>query len=71
SADPSPYRHSVVYRTARGAALSGGRALTLLVAPAAPGRIALVPDAEAGRDESGADDAAGVYDARRYSEPND
>ena len=38
------------------------------------GELAAADDsdrADTGRDDTGRDDTAGVYDARRYSEPND
>jgi hypothetical protein len=98
-ADPSPRRHQAVYRTVRGTALSGSRALPGSVshrgdpAPAAPLRIsailrvrpaselaaAVMPAAPADIARVGPEphhagddcDADGLYDTRRYSEPND
>jgi len=89
-ADRSAFRHPAVYRTVRGLALSGSRALPATgrhsgnPALAAPLRIGTVlqvrPASElavpyapafSARSERESDDSAGVYDARRYSEPND
>jgi hypothetical protein len=105
-ADAPPLRHAAVYRTVRGLALSGSRALPAAARPggnpvlAAPLRVSAVlrvrpaselatpavaaPDdaAEHGEpdglfevagqhDAASHDDAAGGYDGRRYSEPND
>ncbi|HVN99793.1 MAG TPA: hypothetical protein VMT49_07115 [Steroidobacteraceae bacterium] len=77
----APYRHPVVYRTVRGAALSGGRAAPGIVRaalPPPPGPVGeTFPVQRAGAadvidvEATGRDDAAGLYDARRYSEPND
>ena len=79
----TPYRHPVVYRTARGAALSDGRAAAGAMRAALPPVPVPVPVSEAFRvqraaeadvidvDDTGRDDAAGLYDVRRYREPND
>ncbi len=73
------YRHRTVYRTVRGQVLSGGRE----GAAAERGGTAMRPPlrvSEKYQVRRGAglvdpvpahDDAAGVYDAVRYSEPND
>jgi hypothetical protein len=84
-ADPPPLRHAAVYRTVRGLALSGSRALPAsarpagIAAPAAPLRVSAVvhvrPASELAAPVAALvpepDDAAGLYDVRRYSEPND
>ncbi len=97
--DPPPLRHPAVYRTVRGTALSGSRALpgagrhggnsafalplrvsavlrvrparelaatVIVAAPTDLARIEPEPD-----DAADVYDAVGLYDARRYSEPND
>jgi len=89
-ADPPPFRHPAVYRTVRGLALSGSRALpdsgrhsgnpalaaplrvsaVLRVRPASELAAPVAPAVSA-RVEPEPDDSAGLYDARRYSEPND
>ena len=81
-ADPPPFRHPAVYRTVRGLALSGSRALPATgshsanPALATPMRVSAVlrvrPASElAPAAVAGPDDAAGLYDAHRYREPND
>jgi hypothetical protein len=74
--DPPPFRHPAVYRTVRGLALSGSRTLPAAGShsgnspPDAPLRVSAVLRARPAR-EPEPDDAVGLYDARRYSEPND
>jgi len=80
SAGQPPYRHPVVYRTARGLALSEGREATGVVRAALPPPVRVSESHRVQRgaelevidaDDTGRDDAAGLYDVRRYSEPND
>ena len=98
-ADPPPFRHPAVYRTVRGTALSGSRALpgagrrdgnpalaaplrvsaVLRVRPASElaATVILAAPTDTARVEPEPDvaadiyDAVGLYDTRRYSEPND
>lgn len=81
AADPPAYRHPVVYRTVRGLTLSGGREAAGLVRaalPPPPLRASETLRVQRGADldvidvvDTGDDEAAGLYDVRRYSEPND
>ena len=78
--DPPAYRHPVVYRTVRGLALSGSREVGGGVRTALPPplRSSVTLRVQRGADldvidvdGTDHDDAAGLYDVRRYSEPND
>jgi len=64
------YRHPQVYHTKRGTMLSGGRGSGSPVVAALPAPASSLPSLvqEA---EPAHDDAAGLYELRRYSEPND
>ena len=75
----SAYRHPTVYRTVRGLALSGGRA-GVASGPNAAGTLPPLRSSEKYQVRRGVgrvdpapahDDAAGLFDAVRYSEPND
>ena len=88
-AEAPPYRHSVVFKTVRGAALSGTRDQPVRHWQAGPARPRELTGAAADQPMrvSGTllarrsvdldvqpethDDASGVYDACRYTEPND
>lgn len=75
----SAYRHRTVYRTVRGVVLSGGRE----GAASERGGTAMGPPLRASEKyqvrrgaglvnpDPALDDASGVFDAARYSEPND
>lgn len=84
--DPSAFRHATVYRTVRGLTLSGGReaggAVRAVAQP--PVRISEIVRVQRGTDldlvdtddtapdaAPVQDDSAGLYELRRYSEPND
>ena len=61
------YRHPQVYHTMRGSMLSGGRGFARPVVAAPPASLpGIVKEVEPAHD-----DAAGLYELRRYSEPND
>jgi hypothetical protein len=70
STEAPAYRHPQVYHTMRGLMLSSGRGPAGPVLAALPAPAALLPSivVEA---EPAHDDAAGLYELRRYSEPND
>jgi len=65
-AESPAYRHPQVYHTMRGSMLSSGRGFAGPVAAALLSEPAAVKETEAAHD-----DAAGLYELRRYSEPND
>ncbi len=81
--DGPAFRHRTVYRTARGLTLSGGRAGVAAGGSDAgsghgnlpPLRVSATYPVRRGvslpEPDLAADDAAGVFDAARYSEPND
>ena len=66
SAKTPAYRHPQVYHTMRGLMLSGGRGSADPVAAAPTSAPTAAKEIEPAHD-----DAAGLYELRRYSEPND
>ena len=77
STEAPAYRHPQVYHTMRGLMLSGGRgsagpvvAAPPVAAPPVAARPVSLPGV-ARQAEPAHDDAAGLYELRRYSEPND
>ena len=72
STEAPAYRHPQVYHTMRGLMLSGGRgsAGPVVAAPPVAARPVSLPGV-ARQAEPAHDDAAGLYELRRYSEPND
>ena len=65
-----PGGNAVLAAPLRVSALLRARPIEELAASDATGGDDAARD-DAARDDTGRDDAAGVYDARRYSEPND
>jgi hypothetical protein len=70
STEAPAYRHPQVYHTMRGLMLSGGRGPAGPVVAALPAPVVSLPGIVE-QAEPGHDDAAGLYELRRYSEPND
>ncbi|MGH8252609.1 MAG: hypothetical protein ACRES2_01130 [Steroidobacteraceae bacterium] len=75
-ADAPAYRHPQVYHTMRGLALSGGRgaadpaSAVAQASATAAGSESLRVQSQI-EHEPAHDDSAGLYELRRYSEPND
>jgi hypothetical protein len=70
STEAPAYRHPQVYHTMRGLMLSGGRGSAGPVAAALPAPVVSLPRLVE-EPEPAHDDAAALYERRRYSEPND